>query len=155
MLPAPVTINNITLPSISFSQISVKAKSMCKSCQTFLHEEPSHLDCSKAFHNCIFKGLIRIALISSRQLYSYSLQSRYFFFFWKLRCALIAAAILKAIEKLREEGQTSGRGWEKKGKTHQPLPLNHFLTRPNCPRWLENINVVVCTTKKACLFAGL
>ena len=35
ILPAPVTINNITLLSISFSQISVKAKSIGKSCQTF------------------------------------------------------------------------------------------------------------------------
>ena len=44
---------------------------------------------------------------------------------------MIAAAILKATEKLREEGQTSGRGGEKKGKTRQPLPWNHFLTDPN------------------------
>ena len=33
--------------------------------------------------------------------------------------------------KLREEGLTSGRGGEKKGKTRQPLPWNHFLTHPN------------------------
>ena len=44
---------------------------------------------------------------------------------------MIAAAILKAIEKLREEGETSRSGGEKKGKSRQPLPWNHFLTYCN------------------------
>ena len=43
---------------------------------------------------------------------------------------MIAAAILKAIEKLREEGQTSGRGGEKKKENPLTSPLDSFFDSP-------------------------
>ena len=79
------------------------------------------------------------------------------FFFWESgpRGTLIAAAVMKAIGKLREEGQTRYFFLISLSSSpilfRQPLPWNHFV---DWPQLLISFNVQVVRTAKYAYFAS-